>query len=106
MCRSSSPSKVSANLLASPNDAINVRRKSHFCDRSIKSLRHRAGKAGYRSQMNCGPVTKRETIGRIDAVTVTPLTLQMRHFVDVVRGKAEPILNGREGTRTLEPRSP
>jgi hypothetical protein len=26
----------------------------------------------------------------------------MRHFVDVVRGEAEPILNGREGTRTLE----
>jgi predicted dehydrogenase len=31
-----------------------------------------------------------------------PLTVQMRHFVDVVRGEAEPILNGREGTRTLE----
>ncbi|MBV9306677.1 MAG: hypothetical protein JOZ45_11075 [Acidobacteriaceae bacterium] len=26
----------------------------------------------------------------------------MRHFVDVARGEAEPLLNGREGTRTLE----
>jgi predicted dehydrogenase len=31
-----------------------------------------------------------------------PLSLQLRHFVDVVRGEAEPVLNGREGTRTLE----
>jgi len=31
-----------------------------------------------------------------------PLSLQLRHFVDVVRGAAKPILNGREGTRTLE----
>jgi predicted dehydrogenase len=31
-----------------------------------------------------------------------PLSLQMRHFVDVVRGDASPILNGCEGTRTLE----
>jgi predicted dehydrogenase len=31
-----------------------------------------------------------------------PLSLQMRHFVDVARGEAEPLLNGREGTRTLE----
>ncbi len=31
-----------------------------------------------------------------------PLTLQMRHFVQVARGDAEPLLNGREGTRTLE----
>lgn len=31
-----------------------------------------------------------------------PLTAQMRHFVDVIRGKAEPIISGREGTRTLE----
>jgi hypothetical protein len=25
-----------------------------------------------------------------------------RHFIDVVRGEDEPVLNGREGTRTLE----
>jgi predicted dehydrogenase len=31
-----------------------------------------------------------------------PLTLQMRHFCDVVRGKAKPLLDGREATRTLE----
>ena len=31
-----------------------------------------------------------------------PLTLQMRHFCDVVRGGAEPVLDGRGGTRTLE----
>jgi predicted dehydrogenase len=31
-----------------------------------------------------------------------PLTLQMRHFCEVVRGTAEPLLSGREGTRTLE----
>lgn len=31
-----------------------------------------------------------------------PLTAQMRHFVEVVRGNAEPIISGREGTRTLE----
>jgi len=31
-----------------------------------------------------------------------PLSLQMRHFVDVARREAEPLLNGREGTRTLE----
>ena len=31
-----------------------------------------------------------------------PLSLQMRHFVEVVRGEAEPLLNGREATRTLE----
>jgi predicted dehydrogenase len=31
-----------------------------------------------------------------------PLTLQMRHFCDVVRGEAEPVLDGRGGTRTLE----
>jgi len=26
----------------------------------------------------------------------------MPHFVDVARGEAEPLLNGREGTRTLD----
>jgi hypothetical protein len=31
-----------------------------------------------------------------------PLSLQMRHFVDVARGEAEPVLNGREGSRTLK----
>ena len=31
-----------------------------------------------------------------------PLTLQMRHFCQVVRGEAEPILDGRGGARTLE----
>jgi predicted dehydrogenase len=31
-----------------------------------------------------------------------PLSLQMRHFVNVVRREVEPLLNGREGTRTLE----
>jgi len=31
-----------------------------------------------------------------------PLSLQMRHFVDVVRGETKPIMSGREGTRTLE----
>ena len=31
-----------------------------------------------------------------------PLTLQMRHFCAVLRGEAEPVLDGRGGTRTLE----
>ena len=31
-----------------------------------------------------------------------PLTLQMRHFCDVIRGEAEPLIDAREGTRTLE----
>ena len=31
-----------------------------------------------------------------------PLTAQMRHFIDVVRGKAEPIIDAPEATRTLE----
>jgi predicted dehydrogenase len=31
-----------------------------------------------------------------------PLTLQMRHFCEVVRGEAAPLLDVREGTRTLE----
>lgn len=30
-----------------------------------------------------------------------PLTLQMRHFCDVVAGRAEPLVSGREGLRTL-----
>ncbi|WP_293868666.1 Gfo/Idh/MocA family oxidoreductase [uncultured Alsobacter sp.] len=30
-----------------------------------------------------------------------PLTLQMRHFVDVVRREAKPVIDGREGLRTL-----
>ena len=30
-----------------------------------------------------------------------PLTTQMRHFCDVVRGKAKPVLDAREGTKTL-----
>jgi len=31
-----------------------------------------------------------------------PLSLQMRHYVEVAGDQAEPLLNGREGTRTLE----
>lgn len=31
-----------------------------------------------------------------------PLTLQMRHFCQVVRGEVKPLLDGRGGTRTLE----
>jgi predicted dehydrogenase len=31
-----------------------------------------------------------------------PLTIQMRHFCAVIRGEADPLLNGRGGTRTLE----
>ena len=31
-----------------------------------------------------------------------PLSLQMRHFVRVIRGDAEPLVSGREGLRTLE----
>lgn len=31
-----------------------------------------------------------------------PLTLQMRHFCAVIRGEAEPLLDGRGGVRTLE----
>jgi len=31
-----------------------------------------------------------------------PLTLQMRHFCQVIRGEAKPILDGRGGTRTLD----
>jgi predicted dehydrogenase len=30
-----------------------------------------------------------------------PLTAQMQHFCDVVRGTAQPVLNAREGTKTL-----
>ena len=41
---------------------------------------------------------------RADRVVVPeqdPLTLQMRHFVDVVRRVAKPVIDGREGLRTL-----
>lgn len=31
-----------------------------------------------------------------------PLTMQMRHFCEVIRGEAMPVLDGRGGTRTLE----
>lgn len=31
-----------------------------------------------------------------------PLTLRLRHFIEVVRGETEPLIDGREGTRTLE----
>jgi predicted dehydrogenase len=31
-----------------------------------------------------------------------PLTLQLRHFCAVARGQAKPIIDAREGTRTLE----
>lgn len=31
-----------------------------------------------------------------------PLTLQIRHFCQVVRGEIAPLLDGRGGTRTLE----
>ena len=31
-----------------------------------------------------------------------PLTLQMRHFCEVIRGEAKPLLDGRRGARTLE----
>jgi len=31
-----------------------------------------------------------------------PLTLQMRHFVEVIRGEAKPLVSGREGILTLE----
>ena len=31
-----------------------------------------------------------------------PLTLQMRHFCRVIRGQTRPLIDGREGTRTLE----
>jgi predicted dehydrogenase len=31
-----------------------------------------------------------------------PLTLQMRHFCQVIRGEAQPVLDGRGGIRTLE----
>jgi predicted dehydrogenase len=44
------------------------------------------------------PIESRRTI----VPEQDPLSLQMRHFIDVVRGEAEPIANGREGMRTLE----
>ena len=31
-----------------------------------------------------------------------PLSLQMRHFCQVIRGESKPLLDGRGGTRTLE----
>ncbi len=31
-----------------------------------------------------------------------PLTLQMRHFCDVVRGVQEPLVSGRDAVRTLQ----
>ena len=30
------------------------------------------------------------------------MTLQMRHFCQVIRGEAQPVLDGRGGMRTLE----
>ncbi|MHB2168596.1 Gfo/Idh/MocA family protein [Alsobacter sp. R-9] len=41
---------------------------------------------------------------RVDRMVVPeqdPLTLQMRHFTDVIRREAKPIIDGREGLRTL-----
>lgn len=39
---------------------------------------------------------------RIAAPEQDPLTLQMKHFCAVVRGEAKPIIDAREGTKTLE----
>lgn len=38
---------------------------------------------------------------RITAPEEDPLTLQMKHFLAVVRGEATPVIDGREGMRTL-----
>jgi len=40
------------------------------------------------------------SVGPVEAED--PLTLQMAHFRDVVLGRAEPLVSGREGLRTLE----
>jgi predicted dehydrogenase len=40
--------------------------------------------------------TSTESVDRSD-----PLAHQVRHFVDVIRGDAEPICSGRDGLRTL-----
>jgi len=34
--------------------------------------------------------------------TTDPLHNQIRHFVEVIRGKAEPLVSGEEGLKTLE----
>ncbi|MBL8704427.1 MAG: Gfo/Idh/MocA family oxidoreductase [Rhodospirillales bacterium] len=39
---------------------------------------------------------------RITAPEQDPLALQLRHFCSVVRGQAKPLIDAREGTRTLE----
>ena len=31
-----------------------------------------------------------------------PLVLQLRHFVEVIKGMAEPVVSGREGLQTLK----
>lgn len=38
---------------------------------------------------------------RVPYVPEDPLTLQIRHFCDVIRSRAEPIISGREGLATL-----
>ncbi|WP_062235265.1 Gfo/Idh/MocA family protein [Aureimonas sp. N4] len=53
---------------------------------------------------NAGPRSWWEPLQRerIGIAPKDPLVLQIRHFVDVIRGDAAPLVSGREGLRTLE----
>jgi predicted dehydrogenase len=71
-------------LLAGTDGALSVPRLEHW--------RHE-GTRGWWSPI---------LASRITAPEQDPLTLQLRHFCAVARGQAKPIIDAREGTRTLE----
>ena len=53
------------------------------------------------------PPGQAQLVGPIDATAIAvrredPLVRQIGHFVDVIRGEAEPLVSGREGLKTLE----
>ena len=63
---------------------------------------HHAGDAGWWSPLRC----ERSVVPAQDPLTLQsvddPLTNEMRHFCDVARGTAKPLLDARGGTKTLE----
>ena len=71
---------------------------------SIPSLEfwHHAGDAGWWSPLRCErsvvPAQDPRTLQSVD----DPLTNEMRHFCDVARRTAKPLLDARGGTKTLE----
>ena len=59
---------------------------------SLELRRHEDGKQTWQLPM---------TMTRLHYTPADPYVEQMRNFVDVIRGKAEPVLNGANGARTL-----